>query len=305
MLTRVNDLTAARSMPGRYRHVLVPLDGSALAAAVLPTARALAGRLGIDTHVVSVAGSDDEVAALRAQVVAQFGTELDDAVSVVVDADPAAAIGRRRTEIEAVLCMSTHGHGRVVGAMIGSVARSLITSSPEPLVVLGPHADRPTSLIRSGTVYRRPADWPTPLSQSALVACVDGTPESEATVSLGAEWAESLGLTLTVLTVAEDVPPPVQANARNWRRFGVDDPEAYVSRLVDGAGGGQGVAGVVIYDPIGVAPGVDDYSATESVALLALTTSARSGLERLRFGATAADIVRNAAVAALIIPTSS
>jgi nucleotide-binding universal stress UspA family protein len=304
MLTQVNDLTAARSMPERYRHVLVPMDGSELAAAVLPTARALAGRLGIDTRVVSVAGTEDEVAALSAQVVAQFGTELGDAVSVVVDADPAAAIGRRRAEIDAVLCMSTHGHGRLVGAVIGSVARSLIAASPEPLVVLGPHADRPTSLIRSGAVYRRPADWPAPLSQSALVACVDGTPESEATVSLAAAWAETLGLTLTVLTVAEDVSPPVQADATDWRRFGVDDPEAYVDRLVDRVGGGQGVSGVVIYDPIGVAAGVGDYSATESVALLALTTPARSGLERFRFGATAADIVRNAAVAALIIPAS-
>jgi nucleotide-binding universal stress UspA family protein len=303
----VDDTPAQGSVSPRWRHVLVPLDGSALAAAALPTARALAQRLGADVQTISVAATEEEVGGLRVRAREQLGGERSDATGVVVDADPATAIRRRCGEIgNCLLCMSSRGHGRLVGAVVGSVARAVLSSSSEPLVVVGPHADRPTALVRSGSVYRRPPSWPAPLSRGGVVACVDGTPSSEVVLPVAAAWARAFDMTLTVLTVAEDVRTPVGVGAAWRRRFGPDHPEEYVARLADAVrGGNPAAAGLVVYDPIGVASGVQAYLASEPAALVALATHARSGLERVRFGATGAELVRISTAPAVVIPSSS
>jgi nucleotide-binding universal stress UspA family protein len=58
----------------------------------------------------------------------------------------------------------------------------------------------------------------------------------------------------------------------------------------------------VVYDPIGVPSGVRSYLTTHAVGLVALTTHARSGFERIRLGATAAEIARASTAPALVVP---
>src|SRR6266851_3847124 len=111
----------------QYRHVLVPLDGSEFAHGALRTARALAGRFAADLQTVSVAESPGDVEKLRSHAAYALGLAGagDERVSVVVGDDAAAAIERRAAELSSCLvCLSTHGRGRFVGAIIGSVARS-------------------------------------------------------------------------------------------------------------------------------------------------------------------------------------
>jgi nucleotide-binding universal stress UspA family protein len=113
-------------------------------------------------------------------------------------------------------------------------------------------------------------------------------------------------MALTVLTIAEDVPAPIMIEAASLRSFGPDEPEEYVARLTeDLAQAMPPVTGLVVYDPIGVASGIRTYLAQEPAALIALATHARSGLDRVRFGATAADIVCTATVPALVIASDS
>jgi nucleotide-binding universal stress UspA family protein len=305
MLSVVDDQPPGRPEPTRYRHVLVPLDGSALAAAALPTAGALAARFGADVHTISVAGSEEEADRLRTEASEHLGGGMGDG-TVVVDADPVNAIHHRCAELgDCLLCMSTHGRGRLVGAVIGSVARAVVQSSTGPLVVVGPKADRPEALVRSGSVYRRPSRWPAPLSRGGIVACVDGTPASEAILPIAAAWARAFDMALNVLTVAEDMPPPLPGRSGPVRSFGLDDPEEYVAGLAERMTGTMPVAGLVVYDPISVASGIGTYVAHEPAALMALATHARAGMDRVRFGATAADIVRNATVPALVIRSHS
>jgi nucleotide-binding universal stress UspA family protein len=305
MLSVVDDQPSGQPEPPRYLHVLVPLDGSALAAAALPTARALAARFGAGVHTISVVGSEKEGDHLRADASEHLDGRINDRI-VVVDADPVSAIRRRCVELgDCLLCMSSHGWGRVVGAMIGSVARALLQSSTDPMVVVGPNADRPEALVRSGSVYRRPGSWPPPLSSGSIVACVDGTPPSEAILPIAAAWARAFDMALSVLTVAEDIPPPLPGRTGLARSFGLDDPEEYVAGLAERFTGPTPVAGLVVYDPISVASGIRTYVAHEPVALVALAAHGRSGMDRVRSGATAADIVRNVTVPALVIPSSS
>jgi nucleotide-binding universal stress UspA family protein len=306
MLSVVDGQPSERSEPPRYRQVLVPLDGSPLAAAALPTARALAARFGADLNTVSVAGTEEEADRMRAQSLEHVGGEVSADSLIIIDADPASAILRRCLALgDCLLCMSSHGRGRLVGAVLGSVARAVLQSSTDPVVVVGPNADRPDALVRSGSVYQRPHSWPPPLPRGGIVACVDGTQPSEEILPTAQAWARGLDMALTVLTVAEDVPAPILTEA-SLRTFGPDEPEDYVGRLTEGlTQGSPPVAGVVVYDPIGVASGIRTYLAQEPAALIALAAHARSGLERVKFGATAADIVRTSTVPALVIASGS
>jgi nucleotide-binding universal stress UspA family protein len=281
----------------RYRHVLVPLDGSEFAAAAVPTARALAERFAADLQAVSVAEAPGDVEKLRSHAAAALGSLSDEGVSVVVAEDVPAAIERRAAELGSCLvCLSTHGHGRFAGAVIGSVARSLLESSPEPIVAVGPSADRPRETV---------PNLPAPLSVPRLAACVDGSAASESVVPAAAAWAEALGMSLTILTVAEPSPPPVRPDA-TWRRHHGPDEDAdrYVERLGEQwrRRAAVPVDTHVVYDPIGPGEGIQAYQDQQPTGLIAVTTHARTGLERVLLGAGAAAMVHWSRTPALVVP---
>jgi hypothetical protein len=108
--------------------------------------------------------------------------------------------------------MATHGRGRSV-ALVGSVANEVVARGHDPLILAGPLVgDRPLG-----------AD---------VVTCVDETPASAALVPIGLAWARRLREPLTVLTVAEPVPPPLDDRPER-RRFGPDgDVEAFLEAMV-------------------------------------------------------------------------
>jgi nucleotide-binding universal stress UspA family protein len=287
--------------PG-YRHVLVPLDGSELADGALPTGRALAERFGSDLHVISVAESAGDVEKLRAHATDLLGSGAvgDDHVEVVVGNDPASAIQRRAAQLsECLVCLSTQGRGRFVGAVIGSVARSLLQTIGEPIVAVGPYADRPTSRVPHP---------PAPLSAPRLLACVDGSAHSETMLPVAAAWARRLEMALTLLTVAEPTLPPVRPGASWLRHHGPnEDAEVYLERLrQEWHDAASEVDTHVVYDPIGPGQGLHAYLVDDPrpVGLVAVTTHAREGLQRAMLGAGAADMVYRSTVPVLVVPLS-
>jgi nucleotide-binding universal stress UspA family protein len=288
----------------RIAHVVLALDGSDLALAAVPTALALADRFAARLVTISVAGDDDKAEQLRRHAAESLAVEPgDERIRVVVSADPAEAISSFERELgSCVVCLSTRGRGRISGSVIGSVARSVLVSSPAPVVAVGPQADRPDALV--GRPRRRPAGWPEPLSEGGIVACVDGSTEAEAVLPVAAAWATALDVDLTILTIAEDAAATPGGDRPN--RFGPPDPRGYVDQL---AGAWQdrapGVTGDVQYDPISITSGLQAHLAERPAALVALTANARSGLDRLRLGATSADLVRVSTAPALVVPAAS
>lgn len=135
----------------------------------------------------------------------------------------------------------------------------------------------------------------------AVVALVDGTTSSEAALPFAASWAAALDRELVVLTVAEDALSRLDGTTPN--RFGPEDPQAYVTALVGRLSETvPNVRGEVVRDPLNVSSGVRRYLSQHQSALLVLAATRRSGLERLRLGATAAEIVRRSTIPALIVP---
>jgi nucleotide-binding universal stress UspA family protein len=280
----------------RLGHVLVPLDGSEFALAAMPTARVLAERFNAELHTISVAGGDDDAGRLQALASAALGVDVGDGHAVVVtDGDAAEMIARRAGQLGSCLvCLSTHGRGRLSGAVVGSVARSLVQRSSDPIVALGPSADRPG--------WSPAPRWPAPLSVARIVACVDGSDTSEEVLPVASAWAQALEMSLTIVTVAEDAPPPLEPG-RHRTRYGAVGAERYVEGLVQKwRGSARDVNGHVVSDPIGPASGMRTYLDQQAAGLVAVTTHARSGVQRVLLGATAASIVLASVAPCLVVP---
>ena len=282
--------------PSAVKHVLVPLDGSAMALRALPTAQALAGRLGATVHTIGVARDEADAMRLREHAAAALEAGADDErVVVSIASDPATEILQRASALPGcVTCLTTHGRGRFGGALVGSVARALLEGSPMPLVALGPEADNPGRTPR-------PRRWPEPLSTPRIVACVDGTSSSEQVLPIAANWAAALGMSLSALTVAAETPTPLLDHSPR-RRFGPEgDAASYMKELTRRWQGPiPGITGEVAEDPVSLESGVRSYLDRRPTGLLALVTHARSGMARARFGAGAARMVRVASVPCLV-----
>ncbi|HKY75209.1 MAG TPA: universal stress protein [Acidimicrobiia bacterium] len=284
-----------------FGRVLVPLDGSEFALAALPTARALSERFKAELVTISVADDEDEARRLRRHAVESLASgDGADHIQVAVSTAVAETITAQVAELApCLLCMSTRGRGRVAGTVIGSVARAVLRSTREPLIAVGPLADRPGSLV--GPSRRRPASWPEPLSVRRLVACVDGSPTSEAVLPVAARWATALDMQLSVLTIAEEAAPLGDQPAPN--RFGPVEPARYVEQLADRwTEVIPDAVGEVAFDPLSVASGLRAHLATQPAGLVTVTTHARTGLNRIRLGAAAADIVRTSTAPTLVVP---
>ncbi len=108
-------------------------------------------------------------------------------------------------------------------------------------------------------------------------------------------------MSLAIPTIAEDLAVPL-ADDPPQNGLGPSHPR-YVEQLADRC---QGMAATVVaevlYDPISVASGLRAHLLTEPAGMVAVTTRARSGVDRLRVGAVAADIVRTSTVPALVVP---
>ncbi len=295
--------TDARTTPPdlQVRHVLVPLDGSEFALQAMPTARVVAERFGAELQTVSVAGADEDAARLRALAAATLGVDAEDErVFVVAEGDPAEVIARRAEALgSCVVCLSTHGRGRLQGAVVGSVARSVLQRSTDPIVALGPSADNPGW-------SPRPRSWPEPLSVPRIVACVDGSDTSEQVLPIAAAWARALEMSLTILTVIEDAPPPIQPQRQQSRYGASADAETYIEELVQQWHEmAPGVDGEVVRDPISVAGGLRLHLEERPAGLVAVTTHARSGMQRALLGATAASIVHASVAPCLVAPVAT
>ena len=288
---------AQRAVAPAYRTILVPLDGSHFSAGALTTARALAARFDAPIHAVSVVLSELDRERARAEAARALDTQPDDPrIHVEVDADVAGAVHRRAGELDAcLLCVATHGRGRVPGTFIGSTARDIVERAHEPVVVAGPYVVHPDTEDR--TAIR-------PLGVDHIVACVDGTRDAELGLPVAAAWADALGMKLSLVTVAEPCPPPVRIGAP-WRRHHGpnEDADEYVRRLAEHwAFAAPGVDAAVVYDPIGPAPGMKTYLAAHPTGLIAVTSHVRAPLSHLVLGSGAAAIVHASTAPALVIP---
>jgi nucleotide-binding universal stress UspA family protein len=259
--------------------MVVPLDGSTFAERAVPVARELARR--IDAHVLLMTTHwDDSQARRRTEYLESFAAELGDVPTEVVSVDDhpnAPAIEHvLAAGADRIVCMTSHGRGRLSWAVLGSIAEEVVRQSRRPMVVIGRHCRD---------------EWPGDARH--LLVCVDGKSADEPVVPVAVEWAKALGLDVQVAVVVH----PLDLEVGGFPREIVD---AIVARFAAGDVHATPVALRGSYTSGAIA----DYAGETPVALIAMNTHARGVGGRLALGSVAMGTVGLAVCPVLVVPNA-
>jgi nucleotide-binding universal stress UspA family protein len=263
-----------------FTDILVPLDGSAAAERALNPALDLASRTGVPVRALRRALTDDkdEAAAYLAGVADRCAaaTHLE---TKVVDRESIPDAIIEGLEPGTLVCMSSHGRGGLARAVMGSVAEALLRTLDRPALVVGPHlAERARFKGR-------------------VVACLDGSHESEHTLVPAQRWAAALGLPLWLMEVAEPGVPPERAT-----RSDVVE-SAHVAALAARLDSVEGWDVLHDKDPAHALVAMASSPSTPT-ALLVMATHGRTGWNRLRLGSVTTATVHAATVPVLVVPAT-
>ncbi len=144
-----------------FKNLLVPLDGSSLAEAILPAARSLGKHLDAqvtllhvvepsppqsihgDTHLMNA----EDARAYLERIASEFretGVRVNWHVDVVAQGNVAKTIFAHTAELTADLVMlTTHGSGGLRGIVFGSIAQQVLQSGNVPVFMLRPESAPP------------------------------------------------------------------------------------------------------------------------------------------------------------------
>lgn len=265
-------------MDPRIGQIVVPLDGSELAATALGPARALAAATGASLRLVTTRwGHDTERPREYLKgLAARLASEHVDTV-VIMDRDAVDAILLEAHPSSTLVCMATHGRGGMGHAVLGSVAESVLGKSEHPLLLVGPRLQTCLSALEPPN----------------LLVAVDGSEISETIVPTAADWAQTLGLSVHVVEV---ILPPAGLTLPRHEQQAADYVAGLVARLraVGVVADGEVLHGAepadLILDSAGRLP----------VTLIAVATHGRTGLARVALGSTAMRVVHHSPCPVLV-----
>jgi nucleotide-binding universal stress UspA family protein len=280
------------------KHVIVPLDGSELAGAVVPVAQTLALSTGATLNLVTVEPTATPLGSAHAA--AGYLERAADAlraagVSVQTNVrvgEPATAIVEWAIEQGAdAIVMATHGRTGLVRALMGSVAEGVLRASPVPVLLLHPGA-------------RRVAGFKT------IVVPVDGSPGAAFALTAATPLARTTGARMVLVRASVPLPlwiydPTLGIDTgafidRTWdeeeRQAAEDYAESIATRLrrVGLTADGYGVSGLPARAIVACADLVD-------ADLIVMSTHARDGVARARLGSVADEVVRQSRRPVLLV----
>lgn len=266
--------------------VVVPVSASASAEIALSPATDVARHFGARMTLLGVAieQAEAEVMAKRLAVLAHpLGALVETRVSADV---PVSILEVARQKQPSLLCMASHGRGRLGELVLGSYAAAVLAAASHPVMLAGPE-------LEPG---RR-------LSGGPVLACVDGSAAAEHAIPVACAWALELGVPLEIVTVTPRRDDPYERRSGHHVQRAGAYPDAYVDALVERwAGPGLVVTGRVHEDDAGPAGGLASHLSVSPGSLLVATTHARTGLARVALGSQAAAIVRSSPAPVLVVP---
>lgn len=255
-----------------FQQLVVPVDGSAVSWHAVPVAARMAAAVDGKLEIVTVVDRLADITAAQRSLhegIEQLGALAVEPMCQVLASDSVAVAisDHLDTLTGGMVVMSSHGHGRSA-AVLGSVTDELLRRTYGPIIVVGPHTS-PTAGALDG----------------AYVVPLDGSPRSEAILPIAGAWTVEFGGTPWVIEVLDTIGAPT----------GDVFESAYVGRAAHDM---QSLIGhEVEFETLhGERPSrvIVDFADRLGASLLFLTTHGRSGLDRLRLGSVAAEIVRHA-----------
>jgi nucleotide-binding universal stress UspA family protein len=305
------------SVPGTFRSIVVPLDGSPFAEQALSAAAAIAlaarakmrlvlvhqlpppphdrdtAKLYVSVELAVRRSQRDYLRATAARLRESHGVQV---TSLLLEAPVGPRLASWIHDIDAdLVVMTTHGRGAVGRAMHGSVADQLTRALAVPVLLMRPDAE--------------PAARDSPWTPREIVVGLDGSRLAEAALTPAAALARTLSVPLTLVQVVPPLagatdPPlpfPVGYDERitEVRRREAHDYLENVAERLRGEGNTVTAVAVVNASPAGT---LLDLGRPERGTLLAVGTRGRGGVKRLMLGSVADKLVRGAAVPVLVVP---
>ena len=259
-----------------YDTILVPTDGSDVAAAAADTAVALARRFDAAVHALYVREADDDGGERATTAVADRAAAAGvAATTAVVDAETAVYEHiLEYADEHGVDCivMGTHGRTGLGRFVLGSVAERTLRESPVPVLTV--HED---------TVVDRDLD--------AVLVPTDGSDCAEAAAAHAVEFARTTGAALHVVHVVDAGAVPADGSGAvldELQRAGRDALDSVVD-CAERADVSTIRASVLTGAPYRA---IVDYADAEDVDLVVMGTHGRTGVDRYLLGSVAERVVR-------------
>jgi nucleotide-binding universal stress UspA family protein len=264
-------------------NVVVPVDGSPLAASAIGPAGALAEATGASLRLLTAEPLvlwHEQLQEAKEYLEKQAADTGLPGVETLVVGDKAArqAILVETQAPDTVVCMATHGRSGVGHAVLGSVAEAVLRDSGQPLLLVGPTVACAGPALRGGN----------------LLVAVDGSPASEAIIPVAADWARMLELRPWVVEVI-----PEQRNITDSHERAVESAtvRGVARRLDDVALPAQWE---VLHEPE-AADALVDYASRLPAVLIAMATHGRTGLGRVALGSVAMQVVQRSPCPVLVV----
>jgi nucleotide-binding universal stress UspA family protein len=255
-----------------FQQLVVPIDGSAAAWHAVPVAARMAaavdGKVEVVTVVDRLADITSAQSALREGIESLGPLAMEPMYQVLASDSVARALADHLVSVSGgMIVMSSHGHGRSA-AVLGSVTDELLRRTFGPIVVVGPHLSPDAGAL--GGPY---------------VVPLDGSTRAEAILPIVGAWSMEFHGMPWLVEVLDAIGPDT----------GDVFESAYVGRAAHDL---QSLTGhEVQFETVhGDRPSraIVDFADRMGAALLFVTTHGRSGLDRLRLGSVAAEVVRHA-----------
>jgi len=185
-----------------FRHLLVPLDGSAMAEAAIPVAARFAAHTGASLTLVHVIERNaptavhrerhlvnaEEAEAYLAEAIrlpALAGLTVATHVHTAEVSDVAASIYEHSAELAPdLVVMTTHGRGSARRLIFGAIAQQVIALGTTPVLLV-----RPSAAVAG------------PAGLHTILAPIDGDPDHEKSLPVAAELAAAFSCGLHLLMV--------------------------------------------------------------------------------------------------------
>jgi nucleotide-binding universal stress UspA family protein len=254
-------------------HILVPLDGSPLAEAVLPVATTFANLFQTPLMLFSAAESSQKIYLDELATRWQNGAN---AIQTACQPGPVAATIQQTAVAKKVdlIIMSTHGRSGVKRLLLGSVAGQLVQQLTCPMLLLRPLGEtavpaqfRKILVTLDGSKYaERVLPYVLPIARknnSELLLL--NVPHPAAAETLGIQMQQYLD-SIAIFCKNEGIPTQVHLTGH--------DPVRTIIRL----------------------------SQQEGADLIMLATHGRGGWQRLLLGSVADDVVRQASCPVFLVP---
>ena len=295
-----------------FKRLIIPLDGSRLSEAVLPTAVFLAQKLGAtltlvhviernapkrvhgERHLSKPAEAEAYIAEVRQRII-PGGIPVEMHVHTVAIADVARSIVDHAREFESdLVMMCTHGRGGLRKLLFGSIAQQVVALKAPVLLV-------------------RPAEdggAPIPTGKPFLLP-LDGTPIREAALPVAAALAQACGALLKLLVVVptfetfSGVENPsrilLPATTQEMLALAYEDAREYAAALVARLAG-QGVEASVEVRRGDASEIIAREAQSLDVDWIVLGTAARTGMDAFWSGSLAPKVSERTHLPLLLIP---